>query len=129
MKTKKALKTLFGLSWVLMIILVSNQAFGLEVGNYQVLEPSFVGGKTEIKSFAEWAAILLDTALRLIAGLAIIQIAYGGVQYVFSASQGGKLDGKKHVQNALVGLGIALSAWLILKIINPDLVNFPGFLQ
>ena len=128
MKTKKALKILFGLSWVLMIILVSNQSFGFDVGSYKVLEPSFIG-TTEITSFAQWAQLLLKTALGLIAGLAVIQLAYGGVQYVLSASYGGKNDGKKHIQDAFIGLGIALSAWLILKIINPDLVNFPSFLQ
>lgn len=130
LKTKMNVRLLTNILVLTILTLVGGTlANAYDVGNYQVLEPSFLDNKTEISSFAEWSGIMVKTILSLIAGISVIQLAYGGIEYVLSASLGGKNDGKQRIQDALIGLGIALAAVLILNIINPDLVNFPGFLQ
>jgi len=57
-------------------------------------------------------------------GLAVITIIFGGIKYMSSDAIGGKSDAKKTIQNAIGGLLLAISAWLILTTINPNLKNF-----
>lgn len=120
-------------SALVLLLLSAGTALALwDVGNYKLLEPTAIslrGDVTEVSSFAEWAGYFLKTVLGLIAGIAVIQLAYGGIEYILSASLAGKSDGRDRITNALTGLGIALTAWLILYLVNPDLVIFPGFLQ
>ncbi len=66
----------------------------------------------------------LFTILIVIAGLlALIMIIVGGVTYMTSDALGKKQDGKEYVINAIVGLILALGAWVILNTINPDLAQ------
>lgn len=61
----------------------------------------------------------------LIAGfLAFVMIVYGGVRYAFSGgSASSKEEGKDAIKQALLGLGLLLVAYLILRTINPDLTQ------
>ena len=61
----------------------------------------------------------------LIAGfLAFIMIVYGGVRYAFSGgSSSAKEEAKDAIWQALIGLGLLLVAYLILRTINPDLTQ------
>ncbi len=54
---------------------------------------------------------------------AVIMITVGGFQYMLSASELGKTDGMDRIKNSLIGLAIALSSYLILYTINPDLTG------
>ncbi|MDQ5883503.1 MAG: hypothetical protein QG654_417 [Patescibacteria group bacterium] len=66
----------------------------------------------------------LFTILIVIAGLlALIMIIVGGVTYMTSDAFGKKQDGKSYIINAIVGLVLALGAWVILNTINPDLAQ------
>lgn len=57
--------------------------------------------------------------------LALVMLIIGGVAYVGSAGNTSILgDAKSRMTNALLGILLALSAWLILNLINPDLVDF-----
>lgn len=57
--------------------------------------------------------------------LALVMIVIGGVEYVGSAGNTSLLgDAKGRMVNALLGLLLALASWLILNVINPDLVDF-----
>lgn len=57
--------------------------------------------------------------------LALVMLVIGGVEYVGSAGNVSLLgDAKGRIINALLGLLLALAAWLILNLINPDLVDF-----
>ena len=55
--------------------------------------------------------------------LAVVKIIFGGIQYMSTDSFNSKSDGKKSIEDALWGLLLAISAFVILKTINPDLVN------
>lgn len=57
-------------------------------------------------------------------GLAVIMIIYGGIKYMSTDAFGGKQEAKDIIQNAIWGLLLAMSAWLILNTINPELVKF-----
>lgn len=63
---------------------------------------------------------------------ALLMITIGGFLYLTSEASGNtaKVDtAKKIIQDALIGLFIALAAYLILFVINPDLVNIKINLQ
>jgi len=68
------------------------------------------------------------TFLLSIAGLvAAVMMVVGGFQYVTSAGDKTRLSaGKKRIMNALTGLVLALSSYVILYSINPKLVEFEG---
>jgi hypothetical protein len=61
----------------------------------------------------------------LIAGfLAFVMIVYGGVRYTFSGgNHSSKEEAKEAIRQALIGLGLLLVAYLILRTINPDLTK------
>lgn len=66
----------------------------------------------------------LFTFLIVIAGLlAFIMIIRGGITYLTSDSFGQKGNGKEYIWNAVIGLVLALGAWVILNTINPDLAS------
>jgi hypothetical protein len=58
--------------------------------------------------------------------LAVIYIAIGGFMYISSTLPFTKAEGKKYIENALYGLLLAISAWIILYTVNPDILNI-GF--
>jgi L-asparagine transporter-like permease len=128
-KTKINIPKLAGWLPLLILLLFGSSALAFDVGKYQVLEPSFLGDTKEISNFAQWSSIVFKTILNLLVSISVIQLAYGGIEYILSASAGGKNDGKDRVQSALVGLVVALASVLILKIINPDLISYPDFLK
>ncbi len=73
--------------------------------------------------FAPYVSGIINLLIGVAAVLAVIFVAIGGVQYVLTDSVSGKEAGKETVTNALLGLLIALAAWLILYTINPDILN------
>jgi hypothetical protein len=62
--------------------------------------------------------------LAIAVALAVIMIVWGGVEIMTTDSWSGKTNGKEKIWNAIWGLLLALVSWLILYIINPDLLNF-----
>lgn len=81
--------------------------------------PGFAGNP----NLGQWFESLF-TLLIVIAGiLALIMIVVGGITYVTSESFGGKGKGKEYIINAIIGLVLALGAWVILNTINPNLAE------
>jgi hypothetical protein len=65
-----------------------------------------------------WFAIFISGIL------AFGAIVYGGIKYQLAAGNpGGQSEGKKWITGALEGLLLLFSAYLILKIINPNLIK------
>ena len=62
--------------------------------------------------------------LALAAALSIIMIVWGGVKIMLTESVFEKDNGKEKIKNAIYGLLLALASWLILFIINPEILNF-----
>lgn len=81
--------------------------------------PGFTGDP----NLGQWLESLF-TILIVIAGiLALIMIIVGGITYITSESFGGKGQGKAYIINAIIGLVLALGAWVILNTINPNLAE------
>lgn len=66
---------------------------------------------------------LFFTAISIGAILAVIKIMWGGYTYMASNLWTSKDGAKKTIQNAIIGLLILLSVYLILYQINPCLLN------
>jgi len=69
----------------------------------------------------------LNTMIKILIGLmsvlAVIMLVVGGIQYMLSNMAGEKASAKDRMTNAIFGLILALSSYLILNTINPNLVN------
>ena len=59
--------------------------------------------------------------------LAVLMITIGGFEYMTSTIPGVKADGKSRIVGAILGLLLILLSWLILNIINPDILSFDLF--
>lgn len=63
-------------------------------------------------------------ALLISGALAFAAIVYGGIKYVFAAGNpSGQGEGKEWVKGALLGLLLLGGAYLILRTINPNIIN------
>ncbi len=82
------------------------------------------GQRTDITKLLEATFRL---ALGAAAALSVIMITYGGFLYLSTDSIYGQSEGKKKIQDAIKGLILAIMAWLILSIINPDTLEFKFF--
>ncbi len=75
-------------------------------------------------SFNDFLNATFKLGLAVAATLAVVMITIGGLQYMTTDSIFDKSEGKEKIQNAVVGLLIALLIWLILFTINPNLLKF-----
>jgi hypothetical protein len=96
----------------------------LEPNAFKNLGITTTDGKLGIADLPNFLSKVFDFGIALAAALAVIMIAIGGIEYMTTDSWFGKEDGKKKVNDALMGLGLALISWLILWTINPCLVDF-----
>lgn len=72
----------------------------------------------------EYINYLFVFGLGLITILALGQMILGGITYILAAGNAAKVeDAKDTIYQALLGLGILLVSYLLLRTINPDLVN------
>lgn len=61
--------------------------------------------------------------LALVGILAVAGLVYGGILYMTSGTLTNTQEAQKWIWSAIAGLLLALSSWLILYTINPDLVS------
>lgn len=96
------------------------EAQGLQ---YQLLEK--IPGATALGSdLPGYIKALYGVALVIVVLSAVLMLSIGGFMYLTSAGNTSAMGTAKSVIfDALIGLAIALAAWLILNVINPDLVN------
>jgi len=78
-----------------------------------------------VDTLQEYLESLYKFGIAIVAILAVVMIGIGAFMYIVtSAGNAGKLaNAKEIITNAIIGLVMALLAWLILFIINPDLVG------
>lgn len=92
--------------------------------NYQLLEK--IPGKEAIggNDLSKYITAIYDTALVIVVLSAVLMASIGGFMYLTSAGNTAAMGTAKGVIfDAVIGLVIALAAWLLLNVINPDLVN------
>ena len=95
-----------------------------QVLNYQLLEKipgsNNLSG-TDLKVYIE---SIYNVALILVTLAAVLMLSIGGFWYLTSAGNTSRMGtAKEIIVDSLIGLVIALTAWLILNVINPDLVK------
>lgn len=66
---------------------------------------------------------LFNMAIALGAMLAVLRLAYAGFVYMTTDIWSSKENAKEVITNAILGLLLLLAVWLILKQINPDILN------
>lgn len=86
-----------------------------------------VGGQQPSADLVQYIRYLYLFALSAVGVAAFGALVYGGFQYLLSAgSVGSAEEAKKWMWGAIYGLVLALAAVLILRTINPDLINLKG---
>jgi len=66
---------------------------------------------------------IIKIFIGLLSVLAVVMVVIGGIQYMTSTSSGEKGGGKNRILNAIYGLVLVLASYMILRTINPKLVN------
>ncbi|OHB09854.1 MAG: hypothetical protein A3G05_00870 [Candidatus Zambryskibacteria bacterium RIFCSPLOWO2_12_FULL_45_14] len=77
--------------------------------------------KVDAKKYIEGFFTLM---IAIAGGLAVLVIIFGGIKYMSTDAFSGKSEAKQTIEHAIWGLLLAISAWLILNTINPNLVKF-----
>jgi len=74
-------------------------------------------------AFVQYLNLMIKVFLIIAAILSMVMIVMGGIEYMTSELISSKEAGKERITNAILGLLIAMGAWLILNTINPNLLN------
>lgn len=82
----------------------------------RIFDPSTV-------SLAQFFNTLFKTAIVVGAMLAVMRLGYAGFVYMTTDLPGNKSSARSVISQALLGLLLLLSVWLILNQINPDILN------
>jgi hypothetical protein len=87
------------------------------------------GTITEIADITQYVKIVYRYAVRFALSLAVIVIMIGGLMWLTSRGNAAQIKrAKSFVQNAFIGLLLAIGSYLLLQTINPDLIalRMPG---
>ncbi len=84
---------------------------------------STTGSTTQSIDLGTYINYIFKFSIALAAFLAVVMIIWGGFQYMISEAVSGKLEGKGKIWNAITGLIMILSSYLILRTIDPRLVQ------
>lgn len=79
-------------------------------------------GKIDFKSYVQY---IYNFIIAIAAAGAVFMIVWGGFQYMTTDSWNGKSEGLNKVKNALLGLILILTSYLILRTVDPRLVAIP----
>ncbi len=75
-------------------------------------------------NLTEYLSAIFNLGIGLAGVFAVLMIVVGGVQYIAgAASPSARSEAKKRITSAILGLLLAVSSWLIVYIINPDLIK------
>ncbi|NQV93051.1 hypothetical protein HQ403_00955 [Candidatus Kaiserbacteria bacterium] len=117
-------KTNYALRLSVLVSVVSLLSLPLLVSAADAFVPlTGIPGVTDQKDFGDFLNGAFKIGLAIAATLAVVMITIGGLEYMTTDSVNNKTEGREKIQNAVVGLLIALLIWLILFTINPNLLN------
>jgi hypothetical protein len=74
-------------------------------------------------SLAQFFNTLFKTAIVVGAMLAVLRLGYAGFVYMTTDIMSQKQTARSIISNAVLGLMLLLAVWLILRQINPDILN------
>lgn len=88
--------------------------------------PGFTTGTFDPRqecAFGQYLNIMIRLIIGISAVLSMIMFVIGGLRYMTSELVSGKTAGMAQAWNSVLGLVLALIAWLILTTLNPNLLN------
>ena len=115
----------FGILIILATLILPTLRVLAADGDYAVLTPlpgvaDNVGDTTTLEKYVP---AIFNILVGLSAVAAVLMIVIGGFQYMSTDAIQGKSAGKERIKNAVFGLVLVISAWLILYTINPNLLT------
>jgi len=127
MQANNLIKKIFFTGIVLLLPVVVQAA----PTSYTPLEPlprtTTGGGTVTLSSYLEGVYQLL---IGLAGVFAVLMIVIGGLQYITGADNPSKRsEARKRIISAIFGLLLAMGSWLILYIINPNLVGSSSLIR
>lgn len=78
--------------------------------------------------FKEYVQYTINLLIGLSAVVAVVMIIWGGIEYIYSASFSSKKMGIEKVRHAIYGLLLVLTSYIILRTVDPRLVQIPNTL-
>lgn len=110
---------------------IIRSAFQASPGIASLVPPNSTGGTPILSqlfdpttlTLAQFFNTLFKTAIVVGAMLAVLRLGYAGFIYLTSDLPGKKGSAKDIISNAILGLLLLLSVWLILRQINPQILN------
>lgn len=99
------------------------------VSGYSGSNPCDTGNTIPKINFSDYISYAYRLAIALSVFLAIVMIMWGGFEYMTSEIPSTKSDGKTRMTDAIIGLLLVLSSYLILETIDPRLVAVNTELQ
>jgi hypothetical protein len=121
----KKLLTFFFLFFMVTTVIPFTHSIAAEV-EYKLLAPiPLEGGATPTGETipSNYIKGLFILVIAFASVLAVIRIIFAGIKYMSTDAFQNKSEAKGDIQNAIWGLALAMSAWLILNTINPNLTN------
>ena len=89
--------------------------------------PGFAGGPVTGTTIAQYIRAVFVYFIWIVGLMAVAMVVYGGIKWVAAAGNPGVInDARATINNAIIGLIIALTSVLLLNTINPDLTKFQG---
>lgn len=82
-----------------------------------------IGGRSTVIDLADYLNLLYKYGIAVAGILAAVMMMIGGFQYLTAADSDRVSKGKERITNAITGLVVLFTAWLLLNTINPDLVS------
>jgi hypothetical protein len=111
--------------WIIIILLPLIGSAAEAIPEYIPLEPlPGLGAPGEPIDFGTYISKVFELVIALAAVATVVQIFLGGFMYLSTDAIMKKEEGKEKIKNALTGLFLALSAFIILNTINPNTLNF-----
>lgn len=77
-----------------------------------------------VRDLADYLNLVYNWLISIVGIIAAVMMMIGGFQYLTSGGEAGRVkQAKERIGNALIGLVLAFSSYLLLNTINPELVN------
>jgi hypothetical protein len=97
----------------------------VNIKDYQPLTGGIEGiSEGAIGNMGVYLGTVFNWLIGLSISLSIIMLLISGLQYMTTDAISGKEQAKQKMQSAIIGLLLALSSFLILETINPQITNY-----
>lgn len=107
-----------------LFFLCASFSYALEIKPESYPRIPFTQPITENSDLPQYISYFFALGIYLAGALAVISLAIGGIQYIFSSvSPDSKNDAKERIIGAILGLVLTLSSFIILQTINPVLIT------